>query len=149
MSVSEVCNRDVIIIQKDESALEAARLMRQHHAGDVVVVEEKGGLRKPVGIVTDRDLVVEIMATGLDPDVITVGDIMVPELVIVKESTGIFETIQYMRRKGVRRLPVIDDRGGLIGIVTLDDFLQLLSEEFSELAKLVSREIDKEIKQRP
>ena len=149
MSISELCNREVIIIQKEESALEAAKLMRQHHVGDVIVVEEKNGPRKPIGIVTDRDLVVEIMATELDPAVITVGDIMAPKLVTVKENTGIFETIQYMRRNTVRRSPVIDDRGGLIGIITLDDLLQLLSEELSELAKLVSQEVDKEIQQRP
>ena len=149
MPISELCNREVIIIQKDESVLEAAKLMRQHHVGDVIIVEEQNGIKKPVGIVTDRDLVVEIMATGLDPKVITVGDITVSKLVAVQESTGIFDTIQYMRRKAVRRSPVIDDRGGLIGIVTLDDLLQLLSEELSELAKLVKREIDKETKQRP
>jgi signal-transduction protein with cAMP-binding, CBS, and nucleotidyltransferase domain len=123
--------------------------MRQHHVGDAVIVEEQNGIKKPIGIVTDRDLVVEIMATELDPAVITVGDISVSRLVAVQENTGIFDTIQYMRRMAVRRSPVIDDRGGLIGIITLDDLLQLLSEELSELAKLVKREIDKETKQRP
>lgn len=149
MPISELCNREVIIIQKEESVLEAARLMRQHHVGDVIIVEEQKGINKPVGIVTDRDLVVEIMATELDPAVITVGDITVSKLVTIQESTGIFDTIQHMRRKAVRRSPVIDDRGGLIGIITLDDLLQLLSEELSELAKLVKREVEKEIKQRP
>ena len=149
MPISELCNREVTIIQKEESVLEAARLMRQRHVGDVIIVEEQNGINKPVGIVTDRDLVVEIMATELDPAVITVGDISVSKLVTVQENIGIFDTIQYMRRKAVRRSPVIDDRGGLIGIITLDDLLQLLSEELSELAKLVKREIDNETKQRP
>ena len=149
MPISELCNREVTIIQKEESVLEAARLMRQHHVGDVVIVEEQNGIKKPIGIVTDRDLVVEIMATELDPAVITVGDISVSKLVTIQGNTGIFDTIQYMRRNAVRRSPVIDDRGGLIGIITLDDLLQLLSEELSELAKLVKREIDKETKQRP
>lgn len=149
MLISELCNREVIIIQKEESALEAARLMRHHHVGDVIIVEEQNGVKKPIGIVTDRDLVVEIMATELDPAVITVGDISVAKLLTIQENTGIFDTIQYMRRNAVRRSPVIDDCGGLIGIITLDDLLQLLSEELSELAKLVKREIDKETKQRP
>lgn len=149
MPVSEICNREVIVIQRDESAQEAARLMRQHHVGDVVIVDEQKGIRKPTGIVTDRDLVVEIMATELDPAVITVGDIAVARLVAIKESTGIFDTIQHMRRRAVRRSPVVDDRGGLVGIIALDDLLQLLSQELSELAKLVGREIDKETKQRP
>jgi CBS domain-containing protein len=80
MPVSEVCNREVIVVQLNDSTLEAAKLMRQHHVGDVVVVEDRGGVRIPVGIVTDRDLVVEIMAPELDQTVITVGDIMVSGL---------------------------------------------------------------------
>ncbi|MCB1934484.1 MAG: CBS domain-containing protein [Nitrosomonas sp.] len=148
MTISELCNREVIIVDAEDSALEAAQLMRKHHVGTVIVMKEQNSIRKPVGIVTDRDLVVEIMATELDPAVITVGDIMVPELVTVKEDTGIFETIQYMRRKSVRRSPVIDDNGSLVGIITMDDLLQLLSEELSELTKITAREIDKESTQR-
>ncbi len=68
MPIGEICNRDTVIVKRDDTALEAAKLMRQHHVGDVVVVEERDGAQIPVGIVTDRDLVVEIMATELDPD---------------------------------------------------------------------------------
>ena len=139
MPISEICNREVVIAQRRDTALEAARLMRQHHVGDVLVVE-RNGANVPVGIVTDRDLVVEIMAAGLDPGAINVEDIMAPELATVKESAGILEALQYMRRKGVRRLPVVGDSGNLIGIVTLDDLLELLSEELLELAKLVRHE---------
>ncbi len=139
MPISEICNREVVITQRMDTALEAAKLMRQHHVGDVLVVEHNGA-NIPVGIVTDRDLVVEIMASGLDPETINVEDIMVPELATVKESAGIMEALQYMRVKGVRRLPVVDDDGGLTGIVTLDDLLELLSEELLELAKLVKHE---------
>ncbi|MDH4284236.1 MAG: CBS domain-containing protein [Gallionellaceae bacterium] len=139
MPISEICNREVVIVQRSDTTLEAARLMRQHHVGDVLVVEQNGA-NKPAGIVTDRDLVVEIMAAGLNPETITVGDIMAPELATVKESAGILETLQYMRSKGVRRLPVVDESGGLTGIVTLDDLLELLSEELQALAKLVKHE---------
>ena len=114
-------------------------LLKEKKLGDVLVVE-RNGVNVPVGIVTDRDLVVEIMAAGLNPETITVGDIMAPELATVKESAGILETLQYMRGKGVRRLPVVDDGGNLTGIVTLDDLLELLSEELLELAKLVKHE---------
>ena len=144
MPISEVCNREVVVIQRDTTIAEAAKLMRQHHVGDVLVVEERGGMRVPLGIVTDRDLVVEIMAPELDPAVITVGDIMLPELVTVKEHAGLFEAIQYMRAKGVRRLPVVTDSGGLVGILTLDDLLELLAEELLALAKLVKLEQKKE-----
>lgn len=148
MPVSEICNRDVIVVQRNDTILEAAKLMRQHHVGDVVVVEDRNGMRVPVGIVTDRDLVVEIMAPELDHLVITVGDIMLPELVTVKESSGVFETIQYMRAKGVRRLPVVNEGGGLVGILTLDDLLELLAEELTALAKLVRHEQKKEVTSR-
>lgn len=148
MPVGEICNRDVIILQREDTILEAAKLMRQNHVGDVVVVEARGGVRVPVGIVTDRDLVVEIMATGLDQTVITVGDIMVRELVTVKESTGVFETIQYMRSKAVRRVPIVDENGALVGILALDDLLELLSEELLAIAKLVRHQREKETRHR-
>lgn len=148
MAVGEICNRNVITLQRDDTILEAARLMRQHHVGDVVVVEERGVIRVPVGIVTDRDLVVEIMATELDQTVITVGDIMVEELATVKERTGVFETIQYMRSKAVRRLPIVDENGSLVGILALDDLLELLSEELLAITKLVRYQQEKETRRR-
>lgn len=148
MPIGEICNRDVVILQQEDTVLDGAKLMRQHHVGDVVVVEERNGVQFPIGIVTDRDLVVEIMATGLDQTVITVGDIMVKELVTVKESTGIFETIQYMRSKAVRRLPIVDEDGALVGILALDDLLELLSEELLAIAKLIRRQRKKETRHR-
>jgi len=140
MPISEICNREVIVAQCTESAIEAAKLMREHNVGTVVVVEERNGARVPVGIVSDRDLVVEIVAAEVDPTLIRLSDIMARELVTVKGSCGIFEGIQYMRSKGVRRMPVVDDDGSLLGIVTLDDLLSLLAEELSALAKLVENE---------
>jgi len=144
MPISEICNREVVIVQPNDTALEAAQVMRQHHVGDVLVVEDRGGRRVPVGIVTDRDLVVEIMAPQLDPAAITVSDIMVPELATVKENAGLFEAIEYMHAKGVRRLPVVDDNGGLIGILTLDDLIELLADEMAALSRLVRHEQKRE-----
>jgi CBS domain-containing protein len=140
MPVSEICNREIIVVRRDDTVHEAAKLMRQHHVGDVVVVEERNGVRVPVGIVTDRDLVVEIMAPDVVQMFITVGDIMGLNLVTIQESMGVYESIQYMRGKGVRRLPVVDRKGGLIGILTLDDLLELLAEELLELSRLVKHE---------
>lgn len=145
MPVSEICNREVIIVQGSNTVLDAAKLMRQHHVGDVLVVENRNGVQVPVGIVTDRDLVIETLAPELDSNAITVSDIMVPGLATVKEGTGIFEAIQYMRAKGVRRMPVVDESGGLAGIITLDDLLELLSEELLALTKLVKHEQKKEM----
>jgi CBS domain-containing protein len=144
MPVGEICNRDVVVTRREDTILAAAKLMRQHHVGDVVVVDERGSVRVPVGIVTDRDLVIEIMATELDQKVMTVGDIMIEELVTIKESLGVFEAIQYMRAEAIRRLPVVDEQGALAGILTLDDLLQLLSEELAAIARLITSQQQKE-----
>lgn len=144
MPISEVCNREVIIVQPSDTVLEAARLMRQHHVGDVLIVEKRGGRRIPVGIVTDRDLVLEVMAQGLDPATIRVSDMVMSELVTIRKGAGLFEAIEYMHAKGVRRLPVVDGSGGLIGILTLDDLIELLADEMAALAKLVKHEQKKE-----
>lgn len=144
MPVGEICNREVVIAEKSLSVIEAARLMRTHHVGDLVVVEVRDDRKHPVGIVTDRDIVVEVVAAGVNPESLKVGDIMGPEVATVRESEGLFETLRYMRDKGVRRMPVVDGTGGLVGILTLDDLLGLLAEEMTELAKLVSRERQRE-----
>lgn len=149
MSVGEICKREVITINRDETVQHAAKLMRQHHVGDVIVVDDRNGVSVPVGIVTDRDVVVEIVATELDQATMTVGDIMTQELFTVKESAGVFESIQYMRRKTVRRLPIVNDDGGLVGILALDDVLELLSEELLDLSKLTRYEQKKEGRHRP
>ena len=140
MTIGTICNREVITVQRDATVLHAAMLMRQYHVGDVVVTETRNAQCVPIGIVTDRDVVIKLVATELDSAVITVGDIMEPKLTIVKECSGVFEAIQAMTAKGVRRLPVVDDAGGLVGIITLDDLLLLLAKEFSSLTKLVARE---------
>ncbi|MDV6345504.1 CBS domain-containing protein [Nitrosomonas sp. Is37] len=145
MPIGEICKREVVVAQREDTVLQAAKLMRQHHVGDVMVVDDGGkGKRVPVGIVTDRDLVVEVVAPELNPNVITVGDIMVSDFATVKENAGVFESIQYMRVKGVRRMPVVTDDDALIGVVTLDDLLALLSEELDALVKLVAHEQQKE-----
>lgn len=145
MSIGEICNRKVVVMQREETIVEAAKLMRDQHVGSVLIVDEQDGKRVPVGIVTDRDLVVEVIAPELDADAITVGDIMMTGFAVVKEETGVFEAIQYMRTKGIRRLPVVDAEERLIGIVTLDDLLILLAEELDALAKLVAREQQNEV----
>lgn len=145
MSIGEICNRKVVVMQREETIAEAAKLMRDQHVGSVLIVNEQDGKRVPIGIVTDRDLVVEVIAPELDPDAITVGDIMMTSFVVVKEDTGVSEAIQYMRAKGVRRLPVVDAEAKLLGIVTLDDLLILLAEELDALAKLVAREQQNEV----
>jgi CBS domain-containing protein len=144
MPIGDVCVRDVVIASKGTTIQEAAQLMRQHHVGNVVIVEENGR-RIPVGIVTDRDIVVSVIATTLDPAVFTLGDLVTEPAVTIHEDQGIFETIQQMRINGIRRMPIVDRDGSLVGIVSVDDLVQLLSEEMGELARLISKEQMREV----
>lgn len=140
MSIGSLCNRQVISARRDTPIPEAAQIMRQNHVGDLVVVDEMGGRRVPVGIVTDRDIVIEIVARGEDAKAFTAGDIMSLKLVTAPETEGVFETIELMRVSGVRRIPIVDRTGGLAGIVSLDDLFALVAEEMAELSKIVVRE---------
>lgn len=144
MSVGEVCNRDVVVIKKGESALDAALLMRRFHVGDLVVVEEEGGQRIPVGILTDRDIVIEAVAEDVNSRELTVGDIMSSDLVTVNEDEDIVDTVKMMRTNGIRRVPVVDRAGVLVGIVTVDDLIELLAEVLDDLTKLIRREQTRE-----
>lgn len=140
MSIKELCNRELVTVGRDDTIFKAAELMRQNHVGDVLVVEKKNDTTVPLGIVTDRDVVVEIVAPGLDPKVITVGDIMLPHLACIEEDRDIFDAIKLMTSKGIRRLPVVDNKGSLIGILTLDDLLLMMAKEFFSVAMLLSNE---------
>lgn len=148
MGVGEVCNREVIIIDREGSIREAAGLMREYHVGNVVVVEEKNEERFPVGILTDRDIVLELIALDVDINAVTVGDAMSFELITAREEDDVMETIKRMRHKGVRRIPVVNDRGGLEGILAVDDLMDLLSEQLTDLARLVMGEQQRESEKR-
>jgi predicted transcriptional regulator len=125
-----------------------AQLMREYHVGSIVVADQPDGKRMPAGIVTDRDIAVAVVALGLKPEVIQVGDIMNQELVAVREDAGVAETVELMRMKGLRRLPVTDSAGALVGIVAADDVLSLLAEEMAALASMVTREHKREVETR-
>jgi len=140
MPIGEICIREVIICNRSTSVLEAAQLMRRYHVGDLVVVDEIAGKRIPVGLITDRDIVLRVIAAQLDPTAVTAGDLISREVVVVREDQGVFETIEHMRAHGVRRMPVVDQQGALVGILAIDDLIELLAEELSKLPKLVSRE---------
>jgi CBS domain-containing protein len=137
MAIGNVCTTEVAVAGRNTTVQDAARMMRQLHVGDLVVVE---GGKTPVGIVTDRDIVLSVVATGLDPAVFTIGDLITRDLVTCRYDTGVFECIQLMRIHGVRRMPVIDRDGGLVGIVSVDDLVELLADELGELGKLIARE---------
>jgi CBS domain-containing protein len=142
MTVGKICNRDVSVIRAEDSVPAVARLMRECRTGDVIVVEERDGLRLPVGVVTERDLAVEVIAAGVAPEATSVGDIMSSELTTAHEEDDLWDTLQRMRINAVRRMPVIDDRGALVGILTLEDMLELLAGELMDLARATNRQRD-------
>jgi CBS domain-containing protein len=146
MSIGELCSRIVVVADRKTTSREAALLIRQHHVGDVVVVEKTEGGNAPVGIVTDRDIVVEVVANQLDSDTVSLGDIMVEGLVTVPESADIFATMQLLQRNGIRRAPVVDDKGVLAGIIAVDDLVQFLAEELGELSRLIEHEQAHEVR---
>lgn len=148
MQVGDICTRDVVCVTSETTVAEAARTMRQYHIGDVVVTRMENGRRIPLGIVTDRDIVIGVVATDLAPDTLTVGDIMGAELATAREDEDVFEAVRRMRNKGVRRMPIVDDEDNLVGIVSVDDIIEILAEEMNEVAHLISREQLHEIESR-
>ena len=141
MTVGDICNRDVVVAPKTEMIVDAAKRMRTSHVGDLIVVEHREGRHVPIGIVTDRDIVIGVVAG--DPDHVNyllVGDLMTSDLVTAQEDDSVETALKRMQEYGVRRLPIVDAEGALVGILTLDDVLQHLTEQQNALVALVARE---------
>jgi CBS domain-containing protein len=119
---------------------EAAKLMREYQIGSIVVIEEQNGVRYPVGLVTDRDIVIEVIAKEVDINSVTLGDVMYRDIILGKENDDVNETIKIMRQRGIRRLPVVDDSGALVGIVTMDDLIDLIAEQLKDIATLIGKQ---------
>jgi len=149
MRIGEFCNREVVVIEEERSVTEAAVIMREYHVGDVVIVREEYGKQVPVGILTDRDIALGIVANGTDPDSVCVGEAMSSELTTVTEDDDLMHVIEVMRENGIRRVPVTDSEQTLVGILTVDDVLDLLSEVLIDLAHLVDRQRRRETRARP
>ncbi len=140
MTLNDICTLNVAFCARDTNLLQAARLMREKHTGTLVVVDDPEGQRTPAGIVTDRDIVVEALANDLDPATTSVAKIMGNRLVIGNATETFHDAIERMRLHAVRRLPVIDRSGRLVGIVTLDDLLTLHARQADALAEIVAKE---------
>ena len=148
MLVKDICVLDVASCGRDVSVLEAAGLMRQHHTGNLIVVDDPQGERTPAGILTDRDIVIEVLANDLDPAKTSVSTVMSSKLVIAGASEDVADAVERMRLHGVRRLPVVDHDGSLLGILTLDDIMTLHAAQFATLAAIVSKEQTREQRSR-
>lgn len=135
MTLRDLAREDVVTAEPDAAATDLADAMREENVGSVVVTED----RRPVGLVTDRDIAMQLCQEGVDPAAMTARDIMTEDLVTVEADAGVYEAIRKASEANVRRVPVVDD-GELWGIVTLDDFFVLLAGEFGELSSVVQSE---------
>ena len=137
MSVGRICLREVDVAAATERVLEAARRMRERRVGTLVGVDDAG---RPCGLLTDRDLALRVVAAGAHPHATSVGEVMTEHPRTVSESTAIESALSLMRSGSFRRLPVVNEEGKLVGIVTLDDILGLIAEEFALIGGLLQRE---------
>lgn len=141
MTIGEVCKRDVAVAGKNETIVAAANHMGTSHVGDLVVVENRQDRQVPIGIITDRDIVVGAVAANSGHiESLVVGDIMSPDPVTARELEPIENALKKMEEHGIRRLPVVSGDGALVGIVTFDDALQVLTDQQVGLVKVVAQE---------
>jgi len=141
MQIRDICKRSIATCARGASALEIAQLMRSSHVGHVIVVDEADGSPVPVGIVTDRDLVLRVMACGVEPKSLRAEDLIGGPLDTVLESEAVYDAIWHMRRRGVSRVPVVDRHGRLQGMLSKDDVTRFLVNELSEAATVAPHEV--------
>jgi len=148
MLLKEICTPDVVCCTPGTSVLAAARLMRQRHVGDLVVVEDPDGDQSPLGIVTDRDLVVEVLALERNPASVTVREVMRKPVVVAGCDEEASKAAERMKMHGVRRVPVMGNNRKLAGIISLDDLLVQLASDANALVDVVAREQGQEHRSR-
>ena len=148
MTVGQICNRVVVFANRNTPLPDAAKLMRENHIGSLVIVDDSGRGRIPVGMLTDRDIAIAVVAQALDPRTLTAGEVMSGELVTANEQDDMLDTLQRMRRRGIRRVPVLTAAGTLAGIVTLDDLLELVAEQLGDVVKAIATEQSREARTR-
>lgn len=137
MRIRDLYSPGAQVTGPDQALADAARSMLKSHVGSLIVVETRGSGRKPIGILTDRDIVQGQLRLGADLFCLTVGDVMTPDPLTITDKAGVAEAIEAMNTRQVRRAPVIDDSGNLFGIVTLDDLLPAVARELEELSTLI------------
>lgn len=150
MKIADIYHRKVVTARKDETIVDAARRMREQHVGDVIVIEGPSHHRVPIGILTDRDIVVSAVARDLEHlSKLLIGDVMTTGICTAVEEDELAGVIATMRRRGLRRIPVVDAEGNLQGIVSFDDVMEHLASQLASLAQVVSRQPQLERECRP
>lgn len=134
MSLARFCRKTVAVIQSTQSVVEAAEQLRDRHVGALVVVEEE---LRPVGMLTDRDIVTRVVAERKDVRAVLVSDVMSPRPAVAHVDDTLDQTLFTFKKQGVRRLPIVDALGRTVGLVSIDDVLVLLSAELDQTAAAV------------
>jgi len=149
LTAGDLCTRNTVIAYRKTGLNEAARLMREQHVGSLVVVDETIAGRIAVGLLTDRDIVTSVVARDLEPHRLCVGEVMGDELVTARETDSVLDVLGTMRRKGVRRVPVTDAKGVLLGVIALDDVLGVVYEQLRAVVQAIESEQQREQRTRP
>lgn len=142
MPISDLCSKNLISVVRGSTLQYAAQLMKQYHVGGIVVVES-GEQNKPIGFITDRDIVLEAVAESL-PLETPVEEVMSSNVSTVRLKDGIASVVEKMEMEGVRRMVVIDEKGNACSLVTADDILKLLAKELSGLGKIIEHQVENE-----
>lgn len=137
MPIEKLIHRPARALPATASCVEGAELMREENIGTVVVARNG----EPLGIVTDRDLAVRVVAEHRNPAAVSLGDIMSPYPVFLSSKRSLDDAIATMRDLGVRRLLVVDDHGQLEGVLSLDDILMVFARQLGELGETIQREL--------
>lgn len=149
MNIGDICTRDVVMADQSSSLQQAAVLMREHHVGSLVVTASTPDGAEAVGIVTDRDIVIEAVARGLDTKEAQIGRLLDSKLIAVPASATVDDAVTAMKKHSVRRLLVLGAEGRVHGIASLDDVLCGFAQEMSEVARVVQGGIERESAERP
>jgi CBS domain-containing protein len=149
LTAGDICKRKVSVAYQHTSVVAAAQLMREDHVGSLVVVEDANGSRQVRGLITDRDIVMSVVAMGLDPEPLCLEDVMSERLVTANEDDPLPALMRSMREHGVRRVPVVGAKDELMGIVTLDDVLKILAQEMNMLVASIDTSVKHERVRRP
>jgi len=135
MLLGNLMTKEVIVVTPEKSVSFASKLMKNEGVGSVVIVDR---WRKPIGILTDRDIVVRVIAEGLNPDEVSTGEVMTQKVVCGKRADRIFDAVRKMAERGIRRLPIVDSENQIVGIISIDDLMAVLITEMSNLAVAIA-----------
>jgi CBS domain-containing protein len=140
MNAGSICKRGVVTVAPSDDLIAAAHTMREKHVGYLVVAESAARNRRVIGVLTDRDIVVAVLAREIDAHALKVGDVMTRDPLLIDEGQSIEAVLRHMREAGVRRVPVVDQSGALTGVLSIDDVLERIAEQLINIAGSIRNE---------